>query len=101
MLSNRASRAMRRRTLRATFATDLGRTGSHIPVNLKGDAQGILVMEDGSVHTGYSFGANRSIAGEVVFTTNMVGYVRSLAFVHTYTIFKTKRLLHCTDTLNQ
>ena len=36
------------------------------------------MMEDGSVHTGYVFGANRSIAGEVVFTTNMVGYLESM-----------------------
>ena len=58
---------------RTLVASPIHRTPSGIPRNLKGDPQGILVMEDGSVHTGYSFGANRSIAGEVVFTTNMVG----------------------------
>jgi hypothetical protein len=31
-----------------------------------------LVLADGSVHQGYSFGANVSIAGEVVFNTGRV-----------------------------
>ena len=33
-----------------------------------------LVLEDGSVHRGESFGANVGIAGEVVFNTTMTGY---------------------------
>jgi len=37
-----------------------------------------LVLEDGLVMTGRSFGADRSAAGEVVFTTGMVGYPESL-----------------------
>ncbi len=37
-----------------------------------------LVLEDGSTYPGRSFGAERSIAGEVVFNTGMVGYVESL-----------------------
>ena len=37
-----------------------------------------LELEDGSVFTGYSFGAPQSIAGEVVFNTSMVGYPESL-----------------------
>jgi carbamoyl-phosphate synthase small subunit len=37
-----------------------------------------LELEDGSVFHGYSFGAQRSIAGEVVFNTGMVGYPESL-----------------------
>lgn len=40
--------------------------------------EGLLVLEDGSVHQGYSFGSNRSCSGEVVFTTNMVGYPESM-----------------------
>ena len=78
MLTSTTNRAGRKILAGRSLATGLGRTGSHVPVNLQGDPQGILVMEDGSVHTGYVFGANRSIAGEVVFTTNMVGYPESM-----------------------
>ncbi len=37
-----------------------------------------LELEDGAVYQGYSFGANKSIAGELVFQTGMVGYPESL-----------------------
>jgi carbamoyl-phosphate synthase/aspartate carbamoyltransferase len=37
-----------------------------------------LELEDGSAYTGYSFGAEKSIAGELVFQTGMVGYPESL-----------------------
>lgn len=37
-----------------------------------------LVLEDGSVFEGVSFGYERSVAGEVVFNTGMVGYPESL-----------------------
>ena len=37
-----------------------------------------LVLEDGSVFIGYSFGAEKSTAGEVVFNTGMVGYPESM-----------------------
>ncbi|KAL8940074.1 MAG: hypothetical protein Q9216_003013 [Gyalolechia sp. 2 TL-2023] len=37
-----------------------------------------LEVEDGSIHQGYSFGAKRSIAGELVFQTGMVGYPESI-----------------------
>jgi len=37
-----------------------------------------LILEDGSVYHGYSFGAERSVAGEVVFNTGMVGYPESM-----------------------
>ncbi len=33
-----------------------------------------LVLEDGTVIKGVSFGAHKSVAGEVVFNTGMVGY---------------------------
>ncbi len=38
-----------------------------------------LVLEDGSVFHGQSFGAARSAVGEIVFQTGMVGYVESLS----------------------
>ncbi len=37
-----------------------------------------LVLEDGSVFEGYSFGSKRTVNGEVVFNTGMVGYPESL-----------------------
>src|SRR3989338_516881 len=36
-----------------------------------------LVLEDGSVFQGVSFGSARSVSGEVVFNTGMVGYPES------------------------
>jgi len=38
----------------------------------------ILVLEDGSVYEGYSFGAEASAYGEVVFNTSMMGYQEML-----------------------
>ncbi len=47
--------------------------------NLAGTkSQARLILEDGYVATGRSFGAPLSAAGEVVFTTGMVGYPESL-----------------------
>jgi len=37
-----------------------------------------LVLEDGTVHEGFSFGAERDVDGEVVFNTGMVGYPETL-----------------------
>ena len=37
-----------------------------------------LVLEDGTTYEGYSFGATKAVAGEVVFNTGMVGYPESL-----------------------
>jgi len=37
-----------------------------------------LVLEDGSVFYGHSFGYDKSVAGEVVFNTGMTGYPESL-----------------------
>lgn len=37
-----------------------------------------LELEDGSAFQGYSFGAQKSIAGELVFQTGMVGYPESV-----------------------
>ena len=46
-----------------------------LPYNRK---KATLILSDGSRHTGYSFGAERSMSGEVVFNTAMVGYPESL-----------------------
>lgn len=42
------------------------------------DSRGDLILKDGSEHSGYSFGAPVSMAGEVVFNTGMVGYPEAL-----------------------
>lgn len=39
---------------------------------------GKLILEDGSIFEGKSFGAEQAMAGEVVFSTGMVGYPESL-----------------------
>ena len=46
---------------------------------LKPDAvEASLILDDGTVIKGISFGAQKSIAGEVVFNTGMVGYPEAL-----------------------
>ncbi len=40
--------------------------------------RGRLILQDGTIFEGYSFGYPHSSAGEVVFTTGMVGYPESL-----------------------
>ena len=40
--------------------------------------QAKLILEDGTEFNGFSFGAERSVSGEVVFNTGMVGYPESL-----------------------
>ncbi len=37
-----------------------------------------IILEDGSIFHGFSFGAKRPVSGEVVFNTGMVGYPESL-----------------------
>lgn len=37
-----------------------------------------LELQDGTVYQGYSFGAEKSVAGELVFQTGMVGYPESI-----------------------
>ena len=46
--------------------------------NLNMAKKAILVLEDGSVYEGYSFGAEASAYGEVVFNTSMMGYQEML-----------------------
>lgn len=44
----------------------------------KKPVMGKLILEDGSVFEGHSFGAEKGTAGEVVFNTGMIGYPESL-----------------------
>lgn len=47
---------------------------------LEGKDEGLIALEleDGTVYQGYSFGAQKSVAGELVFQTGMVGYPESI-----------------------
>lgn len=45
---------------------------------LGNELEGILLLADGSSYKGTSFGAEKSVAGETVFQTGMVGYPESL-----------------------
>jgi carbamoyl-phosphate synthase small subunit len=49
-----------------------------IPFQIVAELNPRLILEDGSIFDGVSFGAEKSIAGEVVFNTGMVGYPESL-----------------------
>jgi carbamoyl-phosphate synthase small subunit len=40
----------------------------------RGDVPGYVVLDDGTVFTGYGFGVQGSVLGEVVFNTGMTGY---------------------------
>ncbi|PGH14520.1 protein pyrABCN [Helicocarpus griseus UAMH5409] len=56
--------------------------GAISPASAPKDGEGgkwfALELEDGTVYQGYSFGAEKSIAGELVFQTGMVGYPESI-----------------------
>jgi carbamoyl-phosphate synthase/aspartate carbamoyltransferase len=47
-------------------------------VDVKDEGLISLELEDGMVYQGYSFGAEQSVAGELVFQTGMVGYPESI-----------------------
>jgi len=47
-------------------------------VPLQAEKRAILRLEDGTELEGRSFGAEKDIAGEVVFSTGMVGYTEAL-----------------------
>ena len=47
-------------------------------VNHQGSRPVRLVLEDGAVFNGWSFGYEKSVAGEVVFNTAMAGYPESI-----------------------
>uniref|UniRef100_A0A7S2S5X3 Uncharacterized protein n=1 Tax=Mucochytrium quahogii TaxID=96639 RepID=A0A7S2S5X3_9STRA len=57
----------------------MGGTADEGRVKIDNEAQkGHLIFENGKTVAGYSFGARKSMAGEVVFNTGMVGYTESL-----------------------
>ncbi|KEY65048.1 hypothetical protein S7711_08438 [Stachybotrys chartarum IBT 7711] len=60
------------------MAVQLQRPASARLVGTDDDGLFCLELEDGSAYQGYSFGANKSIAGELVFQTGMVGYPESV-----------------------
>jgi carbamoyl-phosphate synthase small subunit len=52
--------------------------GRRIGVKARARLRGRLVLADGAVFPGFSFGSRQARAGEVVFTTGMVGYPEAL-----------------------
>jgi len=48
------------------------------PLRGRKGRKALLVLEDGSSFSGYGFGATKKVAGEVVFSTGMVGYTEAL-----------------------
>lgn len=56
----------------------LQRVLSPSSVGLLSDRSMFLELETGTVYQGYSFGAEKSISGELVFQTGMVGYPESI-----------------------
>ena len=67
-------------------ATGTADGATHLPIppasaQLVGEDESrkmILELQDGSVYRGFSFGADKSIAAEIVFGTGMVGYPESI-----------------------
>ena len=47
-------------------------------LGVEGEGLISLELEDGAIYQGYSFGARKSTAGELVFQTGMVGYPESI-----------------------
>ncbi|KAG2530656.1 hypothetical protein JM18_001304 [Phytophthora kernoviae] len=52
---------------------------SPVAANVDEASRGSLVLADGTTYSGYSFGADKSMSGEVVFNTGMVGYPEALS----------------------
>jgi carbamoyl-phosphate synthase small subunit len=50
----------------------------HVGSQRQGRSRATLVLEDGSVFEGWSFAGDGEVAGEVVFTTSMVGYQETI-----------------------
>lgn len=63
-------------------STETGNGAVILPASsrVRGSSQKMfaLELEDGTVYQGYSFGAEKSVAGELVFQTGMVGYPESI-----------------------
>lgn len=53
-------------------------TPASIPVRGGSDRLSALELADGTVYQGYNFGAEKSVSGELVFQTGMVGYPESI-----------------------
>jgi hypothetical protein len=71
------ARSLRVQRLDATSARSICNTISNTdPSDKKVKAK--LTLADGSVFEGISFGAEKAINGEVVFSTGMVGYTENL-----------------------
>ena len=61
-----------------SFKVDEGRLVDHSFETKAAPPKMLLELQDGSSHSGFNFGARRSVAGELVFQTGMVGYPESI-----------------------
>lgn len=57
----------------------MGTQNFHPGSNFSPIKTALLTLEDGTQYSGISFGAEKSVSGEVVFNTGMVGYYESLS----------------------
>jgi carbamoyl-phosphate synthase small subunit len=64
-------------SLRIQFGT-YGRALNQKLARPKERAEALLLLEDGSIFSGFGFGAAKQVSGEVVFSTSMVGYPEAL-----------------------
>ncbi|KAJ5453507.1 Protein pyrABCN [Penicillium daleae] len=67
-----------KKDLLPTMASASVITPASIPVRGGTDRLVALELEDGTVYQGYNFGAEKSVSGELVFQTGMVGYPESI-----------------------
>ena len=63
---------------RSTTPAVTGALGHKSSSLLERKARGALVFENGTVLEGWHFGADKSMQGQLVFSTNMTGYVESM-----------------------
>jgi len=87
-LQQMATREGRRDIVSGSMGSQTEGSRSHSPIMVSGAGQeaslrgegtmGHLQLMDGITVTGFSFGAHKSVSGEVVFNTSMVGYPESL-----------------------
>lgn len=74
-------------TVQRTRTTSISRTRRLIPpvsqlatshLTQQSERKVFLELQDGDVYEGFSFGAEKSVSGELVFQTGMVGYPESI-----------------------
>ena len=73
-----SSSVIKRHSITPIPVRETSNLGSSLPSLERIGEPGSLLLKDGSIFHGFSFGAMKTIEGEVVFNTGMVGYPESL-----------------------